>query len=775
MERLISSLTLKSTILSLMIVLASMSLAQAVMVGDRIPQLNISQWHTDKKLDLSEITGKSVCVIDFNRTWYPPYKFQLLAEAKIQREFGSENIAFLLISNEPNWMIDNFKEQLPQDFVWYAAADPDNRLLESLGVEFDFFNLVHTYIIDKHGRILWADECPDDLENVLRQILSGTWSLARSQKLSDDYRAIKVLGSELDRLTAGQSGGIITVGNRIMALELPQHMEVFRNIYLRKAAEKLFESKALDEKSIKAASRYAKWLYKGGKSTDWRHHQLMANLMIACDSLLQAIRHLKRAAQVTSNQDTRLMLLSRVDEHRHKLAQRVDGSVGTIGIDGFQYQLDDERQEQLPKQKLSSKEAIEDLEEALQNLMKNYAGYDDAEWRLHLNGSGWTDRLAVYYDSMRLKEQFTLEEFFDLLGRFLNPIVDEHFTIKMPSSDGIEYVKTHSFTKRYIPFFTDLRINKVGDRFIVSSISDLNLDLNDLEIRNITTANASTAELNTWYLYPTVPSAPDTEEFLLGMFLEEKPKDEISLRFYSINGKPVLRKLTLHRCKVRYTNAGKGANWSFQSGSKGSLPILRVRTAVEEEISESFWATVDSIKHAKAAILDLRRNLGGSDAVAMNWCGAVYPQEYRMSEGNTIIAGGSGNPRSRWNPLTINTAISLQGPEELTLQDNRYDGRLFVLLDKNVASSGETFAALLRQIPGAVWVGENSRRCVSYGNADITRKLTHSRILLRYGWTLYSWGATFPTREGVGFFPDYWIDSDNPCQVIATLYDMLTQ
>lgn len=726
---------------------------------------------------MSKIIGKSVCVIDFNRTWYPPYKFQLLDEAEIQREFGAKKISFLLISNEPAWMIEDFKKQLPQDFVWYVAADSDNKLLESLGVEFECFNLAHTYIIDKTGRILWADECPDDLENMLRQILNGTWDFARSQKLSADYKALEVLGSALDSLTVSNSDSIITMGNRIMALELPQHKEVLRDWYLLMAAQKLIESKMPSGESKEAAEQYAKWIYKDGKSLDWRHHRLMADFMIACDSVSAAIKHLQRAFELTSNQDTKQMLLSRIDECRHKLAEQAGQSIDTTDTNSSLSHLQEKKPEQLPKQNLSSQEAIEDLEDALKKLMSNYAGYDDAQWKLHLENSSWSDRLAAYSDSLRLKEQFTLEEFFHILARFLNPILDEHFNIKMPSADGKDYVKTLSFTKRYIPYFTDLRIKKVGGKFIVSSVDKLNSDLNGFEIRNINITSAPTAELNTWYLYPTIPSVPNTEEFLLGMFLEEKPEDEISIWLYPANGKSVLQKLPLHRCKVRDINVGEGANWSFQSGSNGSLPILRIRTAVEDEISDDFWATADSIKNTKGAILDLRGNLGGSDIVAWNWCGAVCPQHYRMSEGNSIIAGGSGNPRSRWNPLTISPGIllPLQGQEKLALQNNRFSGRLFVLIDKNVASSGETFAALLRQIPGAVWVGENSRGCVSYGNADITRKLTHSRILLRYGYTLYSWGATFPTREGIGFFPDYWIDSDNPYQVIAVLGDMLTQ
>jgi len=96
-----------------------------------------------------------------------------------------------------------------------------------------------------------------------------------------------------------------------------------------------------------------------------------------------------------------------------------------------------------------------------------------------------------------------------------------------------------------------------------------------------------------------------------------------------------------------------------------------------------------------------------------------------------------------------------------------YGGRLVVLVDRGVASSGETFVQLAGQIRGAVLVGENTAGCVSYGNVEDRPPLPHSRYRLSFGRTRFVPEWVRPTREGVGFFPDFWLDTPDPTAAAA--------
>ena len=73
------------------------------------------------------------------------------------------------------------------------------------------------------------------------------------------------------------------------------------------------------------------------------------------------------------------------------------------------------------------------------------------------------------------------------------------------------------------------------------------------------------------------------------------------------------------------------------------------------------------------------------------------------------------------------------------------------------------------QIPGAILLGENSAGCSAYGNVQTLGPLTHSRISLRCGRSRFVQDWVRPTREGIGLFPDYWLDAEDPVAIARGL------
>ena len=92
-----------------------------------------------------------------------------------------------------------------------------------------------------------------------------------------------------------------------------------------------------------------------------------------------------------------------------------------------------------------------------------------------------------------------------------------------------------------------------------------------------------------------------------------------------------------------------------------------------------------------------------------------------------------------------------------------------VLIDRQTASSGESFTALASQIPGALLLGENTQGCITYGNASVVETLSNSSITVRFGFAKFNPGAVRPASEGVGMLPDYWLDDLDPEDAIAML------
>ena len=741
--------------------------AQAATPGAKAPSLAVSRWHSDSPTGLESRIGKSVIVLDFARTWYAPCRFQLLTEAVVQRKVGVSNITFVFVSNEPDWIIKDIRKQLPGDFVWYCAADSGNEFLKRFGIEPTFTTLPVTVVIDTGSRILWCGDAPDDFENMLLGAVNGTWSLAQSQRRANDLAALDSVRAAWREDTTPTCAERVAWADRLVPLELPAYARGSRDFMLRLFARSLFDSAACRDKYLPDILRFGRAAYGGDGQGDMRERsRLMADLMIAYDSLSEAIVYQKKAIAVATNAETKAELTRQLKEYERRQSARTGQPPAPDSSETASRPLSTPSTGE-PSATLTSAQAIEDLAQLSKIIRGGYAGYDDADWKLRLRGSSWVERLETYTDSLRRRPEYTRTELLDLLADYLSPIIDEHFALRIADADK-KVLARKKLTRRFSAYFTELRAERREGEYVVVAPKDSLADLAGSKLIGLGVANATDAEPNVPYLFPTLSQRVGVDQYLVGCFLTAKDSAaRLTLTFRTDAATLSTRELPLHRGRVKDPGAGAGDAWSFEPKGKYPFPILRVRTAVEEQISADFWQKTSDMRREGNVILDLRANLGGGDLIAMKWCGDMCPGKYWMAGGNSIVAGGSGNPRSRWNPMVVESARELKGSDGNTNPNKCFRGTMYVILDENVASSGETFAALARQVPGAVWVGENSRGCVSYGNADIVKKLNNSGIDVRFGGTRFAWAETFPIREGVGFFPEYWLDTSDPYSDIA--------
>ena len=86
-----------------------------------------------------------------------------------------------------------------------------------------------------------------------------------------------------------------------------------------------------------------------------------------------------------------------------------------------------------------------------------------------------------------------------------------------------------------------------------------------------------------------------------------------------------------------------------------------------------------------------------------------------------------------------------------------------------MASSGETFTTLVRQVLGVTFLGENTMGCMTYGNASIVEHLSNSNIHVRFGFAGFFVTDVMSFHEGLGIFPNYWLDDIDPEEAIRHL------
>jgi C-terminal processing protease CtpA/Prc len=253
------------------------------------------------------------------------------------------------------------------------------------------------------------------------------------------------------------------------------------------------------------------------------------------------------------------------------------------------------------------------------------------------------------------------------------------------------------------------------------------------------------------YRLPTV-LADGAPAFLVGVLGGARELGAAPVAMLTTDAGP--RPLPLHPLR---TGTGAPEPWSLTED--GEVPVLRVSTMDADRL-EGLAATAVALRDRDEVVLDLRGNGGGGDQPAHELIGALTAEPLRVAAAVDLRPG----PGERM-PRTQATAVA-QIPG---VASETWRGRLWVLTDGGVASSGETMTWLAAQLPGAVVVGGNTAGCTSFGNLVNQRPLPHSRLRATFGHTRFVWDAVHPAIEGTGRFPDLWLDEPDPIAFLSAL------
>ncbi len=198
----------------------------------------------------------------------------------------------------------------------------------------------------------------------------------------------------------------------------------------------------------------------------------------------------------------------------------------------------------------------------------------------------------------------------------------------------------------------------------------------------------------------------------------------------------------------------------------GRLPVIHnYSLSGDDSRMEKFVFTGASYEYKKAPafVLDLRGNNGGNANHARLWLRYFCDKQVegktlssiKLSNFHTVVYGGVSKDVGSWHY-------------------KRSDGipwdtgnSIFVLIDGNTCSAGEIFANMLTMGKQVVLVGTNTRGCLNFGNINSVY-LPNSGIRLQFG-SQYSIDQSLEKTEGVGYFPDLWVEPEDSLDAVVRL------
>ncbi|PRP76507.1 redoxin domain-containing protein [Planoprotostelium fungivorum] len=108
-------------------------------------------------VDFSDLMSKkqSVFVFEFWATWCGPCRQTVGHLTQLQKQYESQNVIFVGISDEDETTVKRFVDQMGSKMDYRVAIDRNRKMNENYMQSFNVRGIPHAFIVDKEGKIAW--------------------------------------------------------------------------------------------------------------------------------------------------------------------------------------------------------------------------------------------------------------------------------------------------------------------------------------------------------------------------------------------------------------------------------------------------------------------------------------------------------------------------------------------------------------------------------------------------------------------------------------------
>ena len=246
------------------------------------------------------------------------------------------------------------------------------------------------------------------------------------------------------------------------------------------------------------------------------------------------------------------------------------------------------------------------------------------------------------------------------------------------------------------------------------------------------------------YLFETLPGEDGRRRYLLGVYTPEEASE------ITVGGIA----LPLHRCKTDSVcpEPQQGAAWEEE---RDGIPVVYHDTYSAKDIALSFEDYRKSgmrYRDSDLLVWSLLSNTGGHSGYPQNF--VLGLNGYACWEMDVAMLSGPFTGKAEAQEIRYEVYEN----EKIDLSRSEYEGKLFVLQNKRVMSSGESALYFARSVKHVTFVGSASGGCGQFGDIGIYR-LPNTGLAFQMGYKVFN-NENF--EEGRGLLPDYWLDSSDP-------------
>lgn len=373
---------------------------------------------------------------------------------------------------------------------------------------------------------------------------------------------------------------------------------------------------------------------------------------------------------------------------------------------------------------ITQKQALHDLAELRYIIGNRYSGLD--YWRRQ--GVDFDACYAEIRAFIAKREEVLVRDFCRAIHQtFAAHVVDNHLAFACHATGRLGCSKVKH------AYFTDIVVDE-AHRVITSAAEGV----------NIGDEIACTGEAG---FYPTLSPA-DQQYYLVGCRAWEV---QTALRVL-VNGQG--QNLPLHRCRAGIGT--RGEDICLAQSEVDGVPIVRSNCCDFVPPLRSEQGAFDlgrRLSNSAKLIWDNTYNEGGYSRISEHFIKGLNGYAHAAEDWAKLRSPLTEHRpcKRRWETHTESDADPAQGS---------YDGTLYFLMNSGTASSGETSVLFAKALRRAVFIGEHTMGCNTFGSVA-SYQLRHSGIALWVPHIINIPRPPLECEEGIGFVPDFWVDEED--------------
>lgn len=339
-------------------------------------------------------------------------------------------------------------------------------------------------------------------------------------------------------------------------------------------------------------------------------------------------------------------------------------------------------------------------------------------------------------DYINVTEKITAKDLCEKYAEvFENKFVDNHFHFRLPM-DKENPVRLPT-RRNYLPYFTDIIVEKNGEEYFVSSSKCENVKVGD-------------AIEDNGCMFETLPQNKKRRFFVGVRSWEKRESMEIVC-----NNKTITVKL--HLCKVAEREKQDIVFSHYKDDENDVIRSNTFDSFLDKTTPQDVALLGRSLKNSETIIFDMHHNGGGNSLYSAEFIKSLndYCEEtpYTLIEFITPLHKRIENKKlKKW---------IIHSKNNIDLKKSTFNGDMIVLTDYYCASSAEETINFTRSLKNVIKVGTNTNGCNCFTNLWVCiLPKTYMAIFLPNVAILDMF------EEGKGFEPDYWLDTTEPLEEI---------